>query len=104
LKVVYGVAIETGTVDTEYGAVVPDIPGCFSSGETYELALNNVKEAIELHLEALALNDQLPPPSTSINNHMANPDFKKWVWSMVEIDLIPYFGTSSKVNLTLPEA
>lgn len=102
MKVVYSVAIETGTNDTDYGVVVPDIPGCFSSGETYELALNNAKEAIEFHLEALALDNQLPPPSTSINDHMENSDFKDWVWSMVEIDITPYLGNSSKINVTLP--
>jgi predicted RNase H-like HicB family nuclease len=102
MKVVYSVAIETGTIDIEYGVVVPDIIGCFSSGETFELALHNVKEAIEFHLESLALDGQLPPPSTSINDHMANLDFEGWVWSMVEIDITPYLGKSSKINVTLP--
>jgi len=26
--------------DSDYGIIVPDIPGCFSSGSTYEEALN----------------------------------------------------------------
>lgn len=32
-------------------AWVPAVPGCHSQGETYEKALANVKEAIELCLE-----------------------------------------------------
>lgn len=33
-------------------ASVPAIPGCFSQGKTYEEALKNIKEAVELSLEA----------------------------------------------------
>lgn len=31
---------------------VPSLPGCISQGETKAEALKNIKEAIELHLEA----------------------------------------------------
>jgi len=31
---------------------VPSLPGCISQGETKEDALENIKEAIELYLEA----------------------------------------------------
>lgn len=37
-----------------YGVTVPDLPGCFPAGDTFHHALENVKEAIELHLEGLA--------------------------------------------------
>jgi len=36
-----------------YWAEVPALSGCLSQGETIEEAMNNVKEAIELHLEVL---------------------------------------------------
>jgi len=36
-----------------YAAYVPSLPGCFSQGETVEEAETNIKEAIELYLEAL---------------------------------------------------
>lgn len=35
-----------------YTAYVPSLSGCISEGETREEALRNVKEAIELYLEA----------------------------------------------------
>ena len=31
----------------------PSLPGCFSQGETIDEAMNNVKEAIELHIRGL---------------------------------------------------
>ena len=34
-----------------YTVYVPSLPGCISQGETYEEALENIKEAIELYLE-----------------------------------------------------
>jgi len=34
-----------------YSVSVPNLPGCFSQGETLEEALAHIKEAIELHLE-----------------------------------------------------
>lgn len=34
-------------------AECPSLPGCISQGETKELALNNIKEAIEVYIEAL---------------------------------------------------
>ncbi|MDO8592000.1 MAG: type II toxin-antitoxin system HicB family antitoxin [bacterium] len=40
---------------------VPDLPGCASQGETFEEALSNIKEAIELYLEDDAIN--LPEPA-----------------------------------------
>jgi len=36
-----------------YWTEVPALPGCFSQGETIEEALENTKEAIELHVSAL---------------------------------------------------
>lgn len=34
-----------------YSVWVPTLPGCASQGETFEEALENIKEAIELYLE-----------------------------------------------------
>ena len=35
-----------------FTAHVPSLPGCISQGETKEEAVKNIKEAIELYLEA----------------------------------------------------
>ena len=48
-------------------AEVPDLPGCFSQGETEELAAANVREAIALHVQTLReLGREIPRPSTRI--------------------------------------
>jgi len=45
--------------DGWFVATVPSLPGCISQGKTEKEALKNIKEAIELHLSALA-EDGLP--------------------------------------------
>ena len=47
-----------------YGVVVPDLPGCFSAGDTLDEAMENAKEAIELWLE-VAIDDAGRCPSPS---------------------------------------
>jgi predicted RNase H-like HicB family nuclease len=37
--------------DGKFVASVPSIPGCYTEGDTYEKAIKNIKEAIELCLE-----------------------------------------------------
>ena len=39
--------------DSCFGVTVPGLPGCFSSGDTMEEACQNVKEAIDLHIDSL---------------------------------------------------
>ncbi|HEX6175823.1 MAG TPA: type II toxin-antitoxin system HicB family antitoxin [Candidatus Binatia bacterium] len=36
-----------------YWVDVPSLPGCFSQGETIDEAMNNAREAIELHIQGL---------------------------------------------------
>jgi predicted RNase H-like HicB family nuclease len=42
-------------------AECPSLPGCISQGENREEAVRNIREAIDLYIEALA-NDNLPIP------------------------------------------
>ena len=46
----YPVILEPGS-EGGYSVMVPDLPGCYSQGDTYEEAIDNAREAIELHLE-----------------------------------------------------
>jgi predicted RNase H-like HicB family nuclease len=42
----------------------PLLPGCFSQGETVEEALTNIREAIQLCLEEMAMRGEtIPDPS-----------------------------------------
>ena len=66
MKLEYSVKIERlGESDGGgYLALVPDLPGCMSDGETPEEALRNVQEAIASWIEAAkACKQKVPKPS-----------------------------------------
>jgi predicted RNase H-like HicB family nuclease len=56
---VYAIVIEKGTAN--YGAYVPDLPGCIATGDTLEETEQNIREAITFHLEGLR-EEGLPIP------------------------------------------
>jgi predicted RNase H-like HicB family nuclease len=55
----YPIAIEPGDADHAYGVAVPDLPACFSAGDTLDEGIDNAKEAVELWLETV-LDDGAP--------------------------------------------
>jgi predicted RNase H-like HicB family nuclease len=51
--------------DSAVGIVFPDLPGCFSAGDTYDEAIANAHEALRLYADAERRSGRaLPPPST----------------------------------------
>jgi predicted RNase H-like HicB family nuclease len=61
----YTVIYERG--QTNWGAYVPDLPGCVSIGDTLAEVQENIKEAIALYLEVLKEDGQpIPEPSTEV--------------------------------------
>lgn len=49
---------------TDWGASVPDLPGCVATGKTVDAALRRIERAIELHLRGMR-EDGLKPPRPS---------------------------------------
>ena len=99
----YPIAIEVGNDSHAYGVVVPDIKGCFSAGDTLDQAVINAKEAIEINLELLAENSELPPLASELSELQNNSEYKGWAWAVIDVDIEPYMGKSSKINVTLPD-
>lgn len=60
----YAIVIEKA--DENYAAYVPDLPGCISTGETLMEVQQNIKEAIQFHLEGLKEDGVSPPPATTV--------------------------------------
>jgi predicted RNase H-like HicB family nuclease len=90
-------------IDSDYGVTVPDLPGCFSAGETLDEALVEVAEAIEAHIEGLLIDGEMVPIPMTIEHHSSNPDFAGGVWAVVSVDLSKLSGKSKRVNITVPE-
>ncbi|MDR1936524.1 MAG: type II toxin-antitoxin system HicB family antitoxin [Candidatus Accumulibacter sp.] len=85
-----------------FGVTVPDLPGCFSAGDSFDAALDSVVEAIDLHLEGIVEDGGDVPVPRAIADHRDNPDFALGVWAVVEIDASRFDGRAEKINITLP--
>lgn len=98
----YPIAIEPGDKRHAFGVVVPDLPGCFSAGDTLDEAIDNAKEAIELWLETVIDDGGAVPEPGSVAEHQANSEFTGWVWAVVSVDLAELSDKAERVNITLP--
>ena len=90
--------------DSVYGVTVPDIPGCFSWGDTVEHAMRNTKQAIVVHIEAL-LSEGSPVEITpspietlSVNNDYAGA----YLWALVDVDISRLDARPERINISIP--
>lgn len=78
------IANSLGSLEDEpWGVVVPDLPGCKSSGATQEEAMTNTIEAVEAWIaQARAQGREVAPPS--LMDTLARLDeFAGWTWFFV---------------------
>ena len=60
----YAVVIERAP--NNYAAYVPDLPGCVATASTREELLDEIREAIELHIEGLREDgESVPQPQAT---------------------------------------
>lgn len=86
-----------------YGVTVPDLPGCFSYGDTLEDALKNAQEAIECHIEGMLLDGEELILPNDIEKHRKNKEYKNGTWALVNVDISKLSGKAKRINVTLPE-
>ncbi|HKP65089.1 MAG TPA: type II toxin-antitoxin system HicB family antitoxin [Casimicrobiaceae bacterium] len=100
----FPIAIELGDAKNAYGVIVPDLPGCFSAGDTMEEAIANAEEAILLHLEDdfVPGNARVPSVST-LADLQSRKDYRGFAWGVVDVDLGKLSAKSLRVNITVPE-
>ena len=98
----YRIAIKTGDDDHAFGVVVPDLPGCFSAGDTLETAMESAREAIELWLE-VAIDDGKPilePSALDLLRKTRNS--RGWTWALVTIVIASLSDKAERIDITLP--
>ena len=98
----FAVAIERGGATQAFGVVVPDLPGCYSAGDTFEEALLNVREAIVLHLEMLGAEGVEVVVPKGIDAHIEEPEYKGWLWGFVDVDDRLLSDKVERINITVP--
>lgn len=89
--------------DTEYGVTIPDIPGCFTMGETVDRAMINVQEAVELYYDGEDIES--PPEASHIEDLMKDPNLftEGGFWYLAEIDFSFLSKETVRVNITVPK-
>jgi predicted RNase H-like HicB family nuclease len=61
----YAVVFERA--ENNWAAYVPDLPGCITTGKTLDETKLNIREAIDLHLEAMReVGEPIPEPRALI--------------------------------------
>ncbi len=81
----YIIAIEPGNETRAFGVIIPDLPGCFSAGDTMAAALTNARDSAIAWIEAtLDAGDRIPPPSPFAALR-GRADFAGWTFSAIEV-------------------
>ena len=60
----YAVVIEK--VGNNFGAYVPDLPGCVATGDTVSEVEILIREAIEFHIEGMREDGESPPQPNAV--------------------------------------
>ncbi len=85
-----------------YGVTVPDLPGCFSAGDTLDEAIDSAHEAIACHLEGLLMDGETIPEQAPLEAHRVNKEHRGGTWALVSIDISKLSSKAKRVNITIP--
>jgi predicted RNase H-like HicB family nuclease len=64
----YAIVVEK--TENNYSAYVPDLPGCVATGQTVEEVENEIRAAIEFHIEGLREDCLVVPQPVSIVEYL----------------------------------
>jgi predicted RNase H-like HicB family nuclease len=98
----YPVAIEAGSDASAFGVVVPDLPGCFSAGDTLDEAMTGAEEAVAAWLDATLDAGMAIPSPSSLDALRLNPDYADWTFAVITLDPTLLDDRTERVNITLP--
>ena len=98
----YPVAIETGNESQAFGVIVPDLPGCFSAGDTLDEALTVAEEAAAAWIDATLDAGGAIPAASSLDTLRESRDYAGWIFGIITLDPALLDDTIERVNITLP--
>ena len=98
----YPIAIEPGSDTAAFGVVVPDLPGCFSGGDTLDEALAGAEEAAAAWIDAALDGGHPVPAPRGLEAIRDDPDFAGWAFGIITLDPALFDDSVQRVNITLP--
>ena len=91
--------------NVQFGVTVPDLPGCFSQGNSVENAVDNAREAILFHAEGLVSGKHsVPLPSELVDLADYHGDVGTAFIAYADIDIESLLGPARRINITIKEA
>jgi predicted RNase H-like HicB family nuclease len=89
----------------QFGVTVPDMPGCFSQGDSVENAIDNAREAILFHAEDLFSSKQtIPLPTEFVDLSDFQGDVGTALIAYADVDIELLLGPARRINITIKEA
>jgi predicted RNase H-like HicB family nuclease len=70
----YLVVVEGGQNGENYSAYSPDVDGCVATGDTLEEVIENMYDALQFHLEGMALHGEEIPDGSVTAIYLAIPE------------------------------
>ncbi len=83
----YPIVVDRGDETHAHGVVIPDLPGCFSAGDTLEEAFENAKEAAEGWIECELEDGRAIPEPSSMEEVAALEEFKDWMVGSIDVEV-----------------
>lgn len=99
----YPVMIEAGDENTAWSVVVPDLPGCYSAGDTLDEAMAASEEAAAAWIDAALDAGMVIPRPSSAQAALDKGDFTGWIVSYVNVDPALLDDTIERVNISIPK-
>jgi predicted RNase H-like HicB family nuclease len=99
----YPIVIEEGGESTAYGVAVPDLPGCFSAGDTLDEALDAAKEAAAAWVDTALDEGTVIPAPSSLDVIRRLPAYAGWTVGILDLDPSLFDDSIERVNITLPK-
>ena len=85
-----------------FGVAIPDLPGCFSAGDTLDEALLNAGEAAVAWIETVLDDGGMVPGPSSLAHVQTSPEFQGWAFGFIEVHPDLLDDTSERVDIVLP--
>lgn len=98
----YPIVVKPKDANGVYGVVVPDLPGCLSSGRSLEEAFKNAQEAVLGWLESEVNEGNLLPTPSRLDDLPGKEVYAGGIFGFVEIAPSLLAKKSERINISLP--
>ena len=84
---------------SDYGVIFPDFPGAVFGGKTLEIALENARDGILIHIEGmLDAHEKIPNP-TPLEEILKIPEYEEAIPSLIKV-ILPT-GHLKRLNISM---